>query len=53
MEHVVRIEATLNGDAARLYEVLSETCGESFSEVNAAFLQTGIVHHAIMLHALE
>ena len=54
MEHAVKAEFTLNGDTARLYEIVFEATRESVSPgtVNRAMFQTGLVHHALMLLAL-
>ena len=54
MEHVAKIEVTLTGEAARLYEIIANTV-ESVSpaELNRAILETGLVHHTLMLAALE
>ena len=52
VEHIVRVEATVSGDTARLYNIVSNAAGNAPGSANAAYLQTGIVHHAIMLHVL-
>ena len=54
MDHVAKIEVTLTGDAARLYEILSTAVSQSVtpSKVNCAILETGLVHHALMLAAV-
>ncbi len=53
MEHVVKIEVTIDGNAARLYQILSEAVGSTEPRVlNRALLQTGLVHHVLMLKAI-
>jgi hypothetical protein len=53
MEHVVRIEVTAEGDAARLYEIFSESADSvTPAQLNRAILETGLVHHALMLSAI-
>ena len=53
MDHVVKIEVTVGGDSARLYELFSEAA-ESVTpgQLNRAILETGLVHHALMLTAI-
>ena len=54
MQHVAKIEVTLSGEAARLYEIMSGTVvSVSPAELNRAILETGLVHHTLMLSALE
>lgn len=54
MDHVAKIEVTLTGEAARLYEILGTTVKGSVqpSQVNRAVLETGLVHHVLMLMAV-
>ena len=53
MQHAARIETTITGPAARLYELLGEaTSTLRPGEVNKALLETGLVHHVLMLRSL-
>ena len=53
MEHVVRIQVTLEGNAARLYQILSESVGTTEPQsMNRALMQTGLVHHVLMLKSI-
>jgi hypothetical protein len=54
MDHVAKIEVTLTGEAARLYEILSAAVGDSVkpSQTNRAVFETGLVHHVLMLTAV-
>jgi|ETNmetMinimDraft_13_1059891.scaffolds.fasta_scaffold280685_1 hypothetical protein len=55
MESITKIEVTITGELAELYNLMFEaTSGsESPSQINRAVLETGLVHHATMLKALE
>lgn len=54
MEHVVQIEMNLTGDTARLYKIFADSVDSvTPSDFNRAVLETGVVHHALMLAALE
>ena len=53
MDHVVKIEVTVGGDSARLYELFSEAADSvTPGQLNRAVLETGLVHHALMLAAI-
>jgi hypothetical protein len=53
MEHVLKIEVTVDGDTARLYEYLSDAADAvTPAQLNKAILETGIVHHSLMLAAI-
>ncbi|MCC7262384.1 MAG: hypothetical protein IT369_07680 [Candidatus Latescibacteria bacterium] len=56
MERVVKVEVTLSGELAELYQqLLDEFAAKSqipLSEMNRTLLQTGVVHHLIMLQAM-
>ena len=56
MEQLVKIETTLTGKLAELYVSLmaafEENSSTPLSEMNRALLQTGIIHHLIMMRGL-
>jgi len=54
MEHIAKIEVTLTGDAAQLYEVMLDAAGKTTKpgQINRSILETGLVHHLLMLSAL-
>jgi len=45
---------TLTGDSARLYEILHEAASKSVKpgQITRAILETGLVHHILMLRAV-
>ncbi len=56
MEQVFRVEVTLSGELAELYrQLLDEFAAKSqipLSEMNRTLVQTGVVHHLIMLQGM-
>ncbi len=54
MKHVVKIELTLTGEAARLYEITADSVDSvDPADLSKAVVETGLVHHALMLSALQ
>lgn len=56
MDKVFKIEVTLSGELADLYQqLLAEFAAKSqipLSEMNRTLLQTGVIHHLIMLQGM-
>lgn len=56
MEKVFKVEVTLSGELADLYQqLLDEFAAKSqipLSEMNRTLLQTGVIHHLVMLQGM-
>lgn len=56
MDKVFKIEVTLSGELADLYQqLLAEFAAKSqipLSEMNRTLLQTGVIHHLLMLQGM-